>query len=66
METQPKKHASDKDEAKNSNSRYRDDFTGSDDATEDDGTPVLDEADLEANNIDDEEADDIEWEDPNE
>ena len=29
---------------------------------EDDGTPVLDEQDLEENNLSEEEADDIEWE----
>ena len=35
METKPKNDASDKDEAKNKNSRYQNDITGSDEATED-------------------------------
>ena len=34
------------------------------DAVEDDGTPVLDEKDLEENNLTVEEAEDIVWEDP--
>ena len=36
----------------------------SDDAVEDDGTPVLDEADLEENDLTDEEAEQIEWDEP--
>ena len=35
-----------------------------DEAIEDDGTPVLDEEDLEENDLDVEDAEDIEWEDP--
>jgi hypothetical protein len=35
-------------------------------ANEDDGTPVLDEEDLEENDLSVEEAEDIEWEEPNE
>jgi hypothetical protein len=34
------------------------------DAVEDDGTPVLDELDLEENNITEEESDDIRWDEP--
>jgi len=34
------------------------------DAVEDDGTPVLDEEDLEENDLDIDEAEDIEWEPP--
>jgi hypothetical protein len=34
------------------------------DAVEDDGTPVLDERDLEENNITEEESDDIRWDEP--
>lgn len=63
METKPKNDASDKDEAKNKNSQYQDDISGSDEATEDNGTPVLDEEDLEENEIDEDDVDDIEWED---
>ena len=40
--------------------------TRTEDAVEDDGTPVLDEKDLEENHISVEEADQIEWEDPDE
>ena len=36
------------------------------DAVEDDGTPVLDEADLEENNLTVEDAENIEWEEPKE
>jgi ribose 5-phosphate isomerase len=36
------------------------------DAVEEDGTPVLDEEDLEENDLDIDEADDIEWEPPKE
>ena len=35
----------------------------SDDAVEDDGTPVLDEKDLEENDLDVDEAEDIQWDD---
>jgi hypothetical protein len=35
-------------------------------ATEDDGTPVLDEEDLEENDLSIEDAEDIEWEEPRE
>ena len=35
-------------------------------ATEDDGTPVLDEEDLEENDLSIEDAEDIEWEEPGE
>ncbi|HEV2830460.1 MAG TPA: hypothetical protein VGW31_00650 [Hanamia sp.] len=44
-----------------------DSFTGEekdDSDVEDDGTPVLDEEDLEENNIDDDESEDIDWEPP--
>jgi hypothetical protein len=34
------------------------------DAVEDDGTPVLDEQDLEETGLDEEEAEDVEWEEP--
>jgi hypothetical protein len=34
------------------------------DAVEDDGSPVLDEEDLEENNLDEDEAEDIQWEPP--
>lgn len=36
------------------------------DTTEDDGTPVLDEQDLEENDLSVEEVDNIEWEEPQE
>jgi hypothetical protein len=36
------------------------------DAVEDDGTPVLDEADLEENNLTVEDAENIEWDEPKE
>lgn len=35
------------------------------DDVEDDDTPVLDEEDIEENNITDEDAENVEWEDPN-
>lgn len=38
----------------------------SDDAVEEDGTPVLDEEDLEENDLDEDEADEIIWEEPKE
>ncbi len=38
----------------------------SNDAVEDDRTPVLDEEDLKENNLTEEEADQIVWEEPNE
>lgn len=38
----------------------------SDDAIEDDGTPVLDQKDLEENNLSDEEAEQIVWDEPKE
>jgi hypothetical protein len=38
--------------------------TSSDEAVEDDGTPVLDEEDLEENDLSVEEAEQIEWEEP--
>jgi hypothetical protein len=41
-----------------------DDIENSNDDVEEEGSPVLDEQDLEENNITDEETDDIEW-DPN-
>ena len=37
-----------------------------DEAVEEDGTPVLDEEDLEQNDLDEEEADNVQWEDPKE
>ena len=63
METQPGKSASDRNEAKNTKSRKHTSQTGKD-SVEEDGTPVLDEEDLEENDIDDDAVDDIEWEDP--
>ena len=35
-----------------------------DEAVEEDGTPVLDEEDLEQNDLDEDEADNVQWEDP--
>jgi hypothetical protein len=40
--------------------------SSSNDAVEDDGTPVLDEQDLEENDLDVEEADQIVWDEPKE
>lgn len=40
------------------------DSATSKDAIEDDGTPVLDETDLEDNDLSVEEAEDVEWEEP--
>lgn len=39
---------------------------GDEEALEEDGTPVLDEEDLEENNLDEEEVEDVEWEEPEE
>jgi len=64
METQHKKHASDNDEMQSKNSGNQNDSANSNDAVEEDGTPVLEEEDLEENNIDEDEADDIEWDEP--
>ncbi len=38
--------------------------SNTDDAVEDDGAPVLDDIDLEENGLTEEQADDIEWEEP--
>ncbi len=38
--------------------------SNTDDAVEDDGAPVLDDIDLEENGFTEEQADDIEWEEP--
>jgi hypothetical protein len=40
------------------------DMSDTNDAVEDDGTPVLDEQDLEETGLDEEEAEDVEWEEP--
>jgi hypothetical protein len=40
------------------------DMSETNDAVEDDGTPVLDEEDLEETGLDEEEAEDVEWEEP--
>jgi len=42
------------------------DMSTTNDAVEDDGTPVLDEEDLEENDLDEDEAEDLEWEEPTE
>jgi hypothetical protein len=40
------------------------DMSETNDAVEDDGTPVLDEQDLEETGLDEDEAEDVEWEEP--
>ena len=60
MET-PKKYQQTDDENEQSQMTS---MTSQADAVEDDGTPVLDEKDLEENNLTVEEAEDIVWEDP--
>lgn len=40
------------------------DVNSTNDAREDDGTPVLDEQDLEENHLSEDEADNIEWDEP--
>jgi hypothetical protein len=40
------------------------DMSATNDAVEDDGTPVLDEEDLEETGLDEEEVEDVEWEEP--
>ena len=47
-------------------SPQRDEAVEEDEAIEEDGTPVLDEEDLEQNALDEEEADNVQWEDPKE
>ena len=66
MQTQPKKHSSVKDETDRDDTWNQNDSTDTNNATEEDGSPVLDEEDLEENHIDEDEADDIEWEEPKE
>ncbi len=63
METQPKNSSLNvNDEQDQIDDTVTDAFTN--EAIEDDGTPVLDEKDLEENNLSVEEAEDIEWEEP--
>ena len=63
METNKKNAANAGNEQKNKNVTGSNSGLGNaDDAIEDDGTPVLDEEDLEENDLDVEEAEDIEWE----
>lgn len=66
MQNPTKKHSSVKNETDTNDTWNQNDSTHTSNATEDDGTPVLDEADLEENNLDDEEVDDVEWEEPKE
>jgi hypothetical protein len=60
MET-PKKYQQTDDENEQSQTAS---MSSKDDAVEDDGTPVLDEKDLEENNLTVEEAENIVWDDP--
>ena len=63
METNKKNTANAGNEEKNKNVTGSNSGLGNaDDAIEDHGTPVLDEEDLEENDLDVEEAEDIEWE----
>lgn len=55
-----------KDETDRDDTWNQNDSTDTNNATEEDGSPVLDEEDLEENHIDEDEADDIEWEEPKE
>ena len=61
METPKKNRTTDKDQEQSQTSSM-----SSQDAVEPDGTPVLDEKDLEENNLTVEEAEDIEWDDQEE
>jgi len=64
METNKKNRANADNEEKNKNvTGLNSGIENTDDAIEDDGTPVLDEEDLHENDLDVEEAEDIEWED---
>jgi hypothetical protein len=64
METNKKNRANADNEEKNKNvTGLNSGIENTDDAIEDDGTPVLDEEDLDENDLDVEEAEDIEWED---
>ena len=66
MQAQPKNNTGEIEEKKDENAGFREPENNSNsDAVEEDGTPVLDEEDLEENNIDEEEAEDIEWDQPN-
>ena len=65
MQAQPKDNNANIEEKKDENAAsQKPGFDSNNDAVEEDGTPVLDEQDLEENNIDEEEAEDIEWDEP--
>lgn len=64
MKTQPKNKTSKTEEKDDENVKDQNTGNNTNDAVEDDGTPVLDEEDLEENNINEEEAEDIEWKEP--
>jgi hypothetical protein len=64
MKTNKKNRANAANEEENKNvTGSNSGIENTDDAIEDDGTPVLDEEDLEENDLDVEQAEDIEWED---
>ena len=62
MQNQPTKNNAPKGDQKDQN----DAANTNDDAVEEDGTPVLEEEDLEENNINEDEAEEIEWDEPKE
>ncbi len=48
----------------NQKAKNQPDSDDTEDAVEEDGTPVLEEEDLEENGIDEDEVEDIEWDEP--
>jgi len=60
MKNVPKNQSTDD----NEKAKNQQDSDNTEDAVEDDGTPVLEEEDLEENDIDEDEAEDIEWDEP--
>lgn len=60
MQNEPTKNTS----AKDDDEDQYDSTNTNDDAVEEDGTPVLEDEDLDENDIDEEEVDEIEWDEP--